>query len=289
VDGVSLEKTDFARDRLNPIATADVAKIIQSGHRGAELKVSCAKPEELELRAGGGGRVIVADGEAEDDLAETARRIRGFAGENRPLPLLAGCAGFAAYLPELLNIGAGPVFQGKPGAALLAVNGSLNPVSLSQLRQALRLGAEDLRLAPEALVSARAQKILRDKIAGCLARGKAAALHNIGDISEIDAFNAEAAACGIPENDVHTVLPQVYGSLVCALAEDAAIGSLVVFGGDTLVGILRAFGKTSVIPLAEIFPGVVLARIPGVSNPEYIITKAGGFGGEDLLGKLLRV
>jgi uncharacterized protein YgbK (DUF1537 family) len=84
-------------------------------------------------------------------------------------------------------------------------------------------------------------------------------------------------------------LPRIYGSIVRDLAEDTAIGSLVVFGGDTLVGILRAFGKTSVIPLAEIAAGVVLARIPGVDNPEYIITKAGGFGGEELLGKLLRL
>jgi uncharacterized protein YgbK (DUF1537 family) len=292
VENVSLEKTAFAQDRLNPITTASVARIIKTGPRGAELEVSSVKPGELDLRArGAGARVVVADSETEGDLAEVARRIRGFARERQgaPFPLLAGCAGFAAYLPELLDIGGFAVFQGKTADPLLAVNGSLNPVSLSQLRQALRLGAEGLRLVPGDLVSASAQEKLRNKIAGCLARGKAAALHNISDIRGIDAFNAAAAALGIPEKDLHAVLPQVYGKLVRSLAEDTAIGSLVVFGGDTLVGILRAFGTSSVIPLAEIATGVVLARIPGVDNPEYIITKAGGFGGEDLLAKLLRL
>lgn len=291
VDNVSLEKTAFARDRLNPITTANIAEIIRTSRHGARLEVLGAKPEETGRFARGGDCVVVADSETENDLAEISRRIREGARKNRErsFPLLAGCAGFAAYLPELLDIGEGPAFQDKAADALLAVNGSLNPVSLSQLRQAVRLGAEALRLVPEDLVSAPAQKTLQNKIARTLARGKAAVLHNIRDIDELNAFNAAAAARGIPEEDVHTVLPKVYGSILRALAENTDIGSLVVFGGDTLVGILNAFGKTSVIPLAEISAGVVLARIPGISNPKYIITKAGGFGGEELLGKLLRL
>jgi uncharacterized protein YgbK (DUF1537 family) len=290
VDNVSLEKTAFARDRLNPVATANIAEIIRSSPRGAELRVCTSKPEELRLCTRDGTGVVVADSETEGDLTEISRRIRSMVHEkqNAALPLLAGCAGFAAYLPELLDIGAGPVFREAPPGALLAVNGSLNPVSLSQLRQALSLGAEALRLAPDTLVSASARETLKEKIAGCLKREKPVVLHNIREISELDAFNAAAAALGIPEQDVHTVLPRVYGSIVRTLAEDMTIGSLVVFGGDTLVGILNAFGRTSVIPLTEISAGIVLARIPGTGNPEYIITKAGGFGGEDLLGKLLR-
>ncbi|MDR1931682.1 MAG: four-carbon acid sugar kinase family protein [Spirochaetales bacterium] len=291
VDGVSLEKTAFARDRLNPITTANIAEIIKTG--SAALKVSCAAPEQLAgvlVSRAPEKTVTVVDGENEEDLAETSRRIRAAvsgAGGCRPLPLMAGCAGFAAYLPELLELTAAQTPRPQLTPPLLAVNGSLNPVSLAQTRAALAAGASGVRLKPAALSCASFEESLARELAECSAKAKAAVLHNILDAGELDAYIREAQLQGIADKDLHTVLPQACGRILLRLAKDTDIGALVVFGGDTLVGILNVFGKNSVVPLEEIFPGVVLARIPGVENPRHIITKAGGFGSEDLLQKLL--
>jgi uncharacterized protein YgbK (DUF1537 family) len=293
VDGVALEKTAFARDRLNPITAAGVERIITAAPCGAAFKVLCAAPGELAgilCRAAAPRKtVIVVDGEKEKDLEETARQILA-AADGRPLPLMAGCAGFAAYLPGLLGILEGKALAPKPSRPFLAINGSLNPTSLSQVRAALASGVKGVRLEPKVLSALweNAESVTQ-KIKNFLRRGRDAILYNILDPREADDFNRAAAALGIPEDTVHEVLPRTYGEIVRRLAGETAAGALVVFGGDTLVGVLKALGKNSIIPLAEIFPGVVAARIPQIDNPRYIVTKAGGFGDEDLLRKIMGV
>ena len=309
VDGVSLEKTDFAKDRLNPMRTANIAQIIADSARAGTLAVKSAVPKELTGIIGrGGASVVVVDGETEQDLAQTSRQILAAAGDVSGLPLMAGCAGFAAYLPELLGI----IPKEPPVPQLprpfLAINGSLSPVSLAQIRAAAAAGLKNIRIEPTVLRSiscglsaaefakptlfhAMTEHVnsCTEKITDFFRQSGAALLYNILYPEEVEVFNNAATAAGIPEENVHEVLPQSYGEIVRALTAKTEVGTLVVFGGDTLVGILKALGKSSVIPLAEIFPGVVAARIPGIDNPRYIVTKAGGFGGEDLLRKIIGI
>jgi uncharacterized protein YgbK (DUF1537 family) len=201
---------------------------------------------------------------------------------------MAGCAGFAAYLPRLLGIIPGEVLPPKLPRPFLAINGSLNPVSLSQIRAALASGIPGLRAEPKVFAAPPEHvKTVTEKIKEFFRRTEDAVLYNILEPREADDFNLCLSALGIPEEQVHEILPRTYGEIVRQLAGETSIGALLVFGGDTLVGILKALGKDSVIPLAEIFPGVVAARIPGIENPRYIVTKAGGFGDEDILRKIM--
>ena len=40
------------------------------------------------------------------------------------------------------------------------------------------------------------------------------------------------------------------------------------------------------VPLTEVFPGVVLSRVSLCGRPRYVMTKSGGFGKETLLSDL---
>jgi uncharacterized protein YgbK (DUF1537 family) len=364
VDGVSLEKTAFAQDRLNPVRSADIAEILTSNcPRLGQRRILSVQPSslaqtllrEFTQNSGAKAPLVIVDGETEEDLAETSRQIRSCAdtihkkvsllegirahsGSFQPerflheainkgsasavhppstaghptaslsikdttlarilqephseisppagLPFLAGCAGFGAFLPELLGIRGGKAEEAILAGPVAAVNGSLNPVSLEQVRAALAHGAEGVRLPAGALREEAEAGALARKIAGLCAEKKPALLYNILRPEDAGDFNAAALACGIPEERVHTALPAAYGEVVRRLAGEVSLGVLVVFGGDTLVGILKALGRSSVIPFAEIFPGVVAARVSGLDNPRCIITKAGGFGGEELLANL---
>jgi uncharacterized protein YgbK (DUF1537 family) len=82
------------------------------------------------------------------------------------------------------------------------------------------------------------------------------------------------------------------GELVRSILKQVSLDAMVVFGGDTAYGILKAIGLSSVRPVGEILPGVPVARAEatalaaGRSTREkdfYLITKAGGFGAPDLL------
>lgn len=67
--------------------------------------------------------------------------------------------------------------------------------------------------------------------------------------------------------------------------DPAAFEALIVFGGDTAFEITRALGVETFEPLREILPGVPLSRMNGPTP--YLITKAGGYGANDLLCRLI--
>ncbi len=70
------------------------------------------------------------------------------------------------------------------------------------------------------------------------------------------------------------------------LATSAAqhLDALIVFGGDTAFGVLAAWGTPLVRPIGEILPGVAVSRVDG--RQTLLITKPGGYAGDDLLCRL---
>lgn len=72
-------------------------------------------------------------------------------------------------------------------------------------------------------------------------------------------------------------------SVNCELASRTYNG-VIVFGGDTAFGILRALDCPPLYPMGEVVPGVPVSAIGG--RPELLITKAGGFGAPGILAEL---
>jgi uncharacterized protein YgbK (DUF1537 family) len=71
------------------------------------------------------------------------------------------------------------------------------------------------------------------------------------------------------------------GEAVRAQLTEEPFDALAVIGGDTAFAILRALGCTALEPLGEVMPGVPVSRMAG--HDLYLISKAGGFGGPDVL------
>jgi uncharacterized protein YgbK (DUF1537 family) len=76
----------------------------------------------------------------------------------------------------------------------------------------------------------------------------------------------------------------VIGHAVARRLDAADIDTLMVFGGDTAFGILKALGNPPLEPLGEVVTGVPLSRVVGRNLT--LITKAGGFGGESLIDRV---
>ena len=51
-----------------------------------------------------------------------------------------------------------------------------------------------------------------------------------------------------------------------------------MFGGDTLIALIRALGVKSLEPLGEALPGVAVSAAPLEGRKLTIVSKAGGFG-----------
>ena len=76
------------------------------------------------------------------------------------------------------------------------------------------------------------------------------------------------------------------GQLVSDLIKEQNIRNMIVFGGDTLIGILKNIKCQYIIPVSEIFPGVVFTKAVGKETAINVITKAGGFGEENIIERI---
>jgi hypothetical protein len=76
------------------------------------------------------------------------------------------------------------------------------------------------------------------------------------------------------------------GKLAGPILKAAGPAHLVIFGGDTLLGIMEILGCRLLRPLLEIRPGVVLARAESPGGAFSIAAKSGAFGEPGLITEL---
>ncbi len=72
-----------------------------------------------------------------------------------------------------------------------------------------------------------------------------------------------------------------------AVAKRLAAGeadAALAIGGDTAFGVWKALGCGALEPLGEVAAGVAVSRVVGTDL--YLVTKAGGFGGDDVLCRI---
>jgi uncharacterized protein YgbK (DUF1537 family) len=218
VDGVPLDRSDFARDPLNPATESDIGKVIQG----------------LQAR--------ICDGETVAEIEAEAERIA----TADPLPVAAGPAALAEALAARLQLPRGNSALWPRIGRCLAVNGSLHPMARAQVEHARANG----------------WRIARPECApGALAKGGWYLL----DTADTGGEGVERAAR--------------VGYLVTSIMNAAPLDALVVFGGDTAFGMHSALDPCDFVPLGEIVPGVPVCK----RGECFWITKAGGFGGPEIL------
>ena len=284
IDGVPVTESPFGVDPFEPVKHAVITDLIA---------------EQCELPAGSfpalknGDRIppdegiLVFDAADADDLHATGHQLFDQGG----LEIMAGCAGFAAVLPELLDIAAElspPLPEFDP--RLLVICGSVNPITLAQLNCAEQAGFTRLRLTPR-------QKLEPDYWQSDEGRA------DLGRIEEMLAANPYcvietndcggnqltadyAAGLGIDRETMRVRIAGSLGRLTGAIFTSPSLGTLLLTGGDTLLHCMNCIGVRMLEPLCELEKGVVLAGFTYHGRTRYVITKSGGFGQETLLPDL---
>ena len=212
----------------------------------------------LAERAGAidGPGLFLCDAETDADLVAIVA-----AGRALPPPVLwCGSAGLARALA-----GAAPPVEPVPGAPFLAIVGSGHPVMRAQLDR-----VEDAH--PELRIAVREGAAEAEAVRGCVAaRGAALVTFLLPD--------------GVSEAEASRRL----GAILAALAPrlDRPEG-LFVSGGETLRGLADAVGADAFEVTGEIAAGLPAARVRGGPwDGVELVSKSGGFGGPDLLARLL--
>ena len=263
IDGVPVNESPFGIDPFEPVRCAEVTKLI---HLQTEIPAQNLCPGETAADKTG---ILVYDAATAADLETAGRQLF----QNGTPPVLAGCAGFAAFLPELL-----------------VLCGSVNPITLRQMDTAEKAGFTRLRLTPRQKLEPGYWASTDGKAA--LAEIEAMLAANPRCIIETNDAGGNqltadyAAARGIDLDGLRVGISGSVGQMFGALFGSEHLGTLLLTGGDTLLQCMNSVGARELEPVCELESGIVLARFTYQGRTRYVITKSGGFGQEDLLVEL---
>jgi uncharacterized protein YgbK (DUF1537 family) len=222
------------------------------------------------------------------------------------LRFLAGCAGFAEILPDLLELPKRGLSFEKNGGSVLIVSGSVNPRTIDQISDGAKYGFSTFTLSlaqkldPSYPDSDDCGVFVREVKKAIEARGRVI-VRTVATRAEVPLTEARAKENGIPERELPRRIAGSIGAIAMRILREARVDCLAVFGGDTLHSVLSKMRCEGVCPLIELSPGVVVSKVLSKNPPSdhlsdrlslstnhsYImITKSGGLGDRGVLGAI---
>ena len=284
VQDTPLHQTQFAQDPLEPLATSSVKEIIELQTEKKVLSLNLGKEGESIDNFYKDGVILVFDCEGSPDIERIGKALKS----SDLLDMTAGSAGFAEILPALLELQPSTRIPVNPAPPLLIINGSLNQVSRDQVRYARENGLKTCLVTQKMLAGISSPEItkLLEEVAGESASGRDVL---ISTSLEADPENLSPSPTDPGQAAKHPYLrfSRDLGRLTAEIIRNSYFQTLVVFGGDTLVGILDHLGISSISPDDEICPGIVISRIFRETGSLTLVTKAGGFGAKDAIMEII--
>ena len=285
--------TETARDAASPVQESHICKLLANQTSlsigtidltyVASGKEVLRKVVEREQRAG--RRIIIFDAVSRQDLAT----IADVALSMETVPLLAGSAGLAGEVARILV-----PMQAKNGLErkhafrrVLIIGGSASAVTHAQLQRLHDRGLPSFEL-PRDLISGDGGTETED-------RRKLARLLGIALASRSVIFRTFAERW---TGNSHGVAPspqritQVMADMAIEALREAKIDAgdlaLILTGGDTALGVLQLLNYQGIELKGELLEGIVWGNLRGGPwDGLTVITKAGAFGKEDALVRIV--
>lgn len=284
-DGVPISRTVFGKDPFNPVIEDYVPSIIASQSSVKVATVSQRQLATVAWQPHGGERILVFDATSDDDMRSIAAKLA----ERGTPRLMAGCAGMAEYLPGMLELRRNArrnIFFSQPG--LIIVSGSLNKMTFEQIEYAREQGFVVVELTPEQklcadLAKSNFRRPLLEKIREQSRAGARMIIHAVSGSEGIRQTDELARSLGLSAEETRVRVAANLGGLIGMLIEEGVGGSFAVFGGDTLVSVMRAIGGRGIVPICEIESGVVLSTLAFKNGEMSLITKSGGLGSKEII------
>lgn len=280
IKGVPVGESVFAKDPFNPVLHSSVKDVIAS--QSSTPVFDALQPMQEQ-------GIVVHDAENEEDLVTIAADLK----QRDQLSLLAGCAGFATVLPELLELETEENMQSVFTPRLVTICGSINPITLEQLEAAEAAGIPHIRLTARQKLeenwidSPMGQEMIR-QWAAIIAANPSTIINCDGtaDPEEIEQIRKEL---GLTFEQMRCRIAQTMGKITKALLDNGTEATLLITGGDTLLAAMNQLGQEELVPIREITSGVVLSQIRYREHAYHLLSKSGGFGTKNLLAQLQEI
>ena len=176
-------------------------------------------------------------------------------------------------------------------SAFFVACGSVNPVTLRQMRWAEQNGFVHIHLEP-------VQKLepawLESEDCGIKiriwleqARNSGRCILDVNDPMGLDDTAVYAKTHGLTTEDLRVRISTQLAHLMKRLLDGGLDAAILCTGGDTLLALMRTVGTAELTPVRELTTGAVLTNFVYRGKTYYIISKSGGFGEPDLFCKLV--
>lgn len=281
VDGELLHQTAFGKDPFNPVKTSNVAEILKEQSNLKMMNIAYADVHTASINE---DDIYIFDGETMEELYTVGECIKKSDG----LKVMAGCAGFAEILPDLLLLEKSCQKIEIEDERFVFLSGSVNEKALIQQNDAEKNGYTLIKLSDEFKLSKNLNNSNQlDQI--CRAVEKSwqengcALICSITSVSELKQTMDKGMAQGLSVEKIRMRITRNMGILIKNIRDELLVKNLVVFGGDTLLGVVKALGSNSFVPMEEIASGVVISKLISEKYAVNIITKAGGLGDPDVI------
>jgi uncharacterized protein YgbK (DUF1537 family) len=296
VGGKPVALTEASRDTASPVQESRVQKLLQDQSRNnigkIELSHVAAGQEHLKKivkeEINKGYKIIVFDVMTREDLRIVAEV--GFDLDKRPL--FVGSAGLAEEVARKLSPiepSSRPWKPAKPCTHVFIISGSTSSITHEQLE----------RLERKSILSFELSKSLLTKDGPDLEAAKGDLISSVSDALTnghvILKTCSERLISGDPKTSpIHLKIVKVIGQVALSVLKDPRVGirdtALILTGGDTAFSVLSLLKIEGMEIDGEILKGIVIGRlISGKWNDLKVVTKAGAFGKEDALEKIVRM
>jgi uncharacterized protein YgbK (DUF1537 family) len=240
---------------VDGVPRGSIPALLARGCGAPVLLAAGAAELEALLDSAAPGSILFCDGRSEEDLRAAAAVLA----RSGRASIVAGPAGFSGYWIRTLPVERGSVASQPAVRRCLVLSGSMDPVSMEQVRRAAQDGLPTVFVPQDEAADSRAAA----EVASRLAAGGCAAL----------------ATPGVCPRGVS----QRIGAMAGRVLEDQTVDGIVVFGGQTAWALLQTLDVTEIEPRFDLLPGTPLSLIRRRGRDIVLVTKAGGFGGTDAL------
>jgi uncharacterized protein YgbK (DUF1537 family) len=288
VNGKLVNETEIANDPKTPVKKSYIPDII-SGQTDKKVKVISKNGENYDYDQvleqiiksfNEGVQIIVLDAENNDELLNLSLLLPKI---DRKF-LIVGTAGLAEFIPQAFD------FISKQ--AILSIVGSVSDVTRQQIEYARKnLSIDVIDLSLEQLMDAKQVSKIANKVIKSLAKGVDTLIYTAKTKAEVEAADEYANKNNLNKFAVADQIAERLGAITQIVFNKGAkhLKGVYITGGDTLIKISNHLNASGMKILEEVLPAIPLGNfIHKKYNNIRIVTKAGGFGNEESLFKILK-
>jgi len=281
LDQQLLHESTFAHDPLEPMTQSYIPDILG---KATNCDVYCIGPDEPMPQHMHEG-ILVYDCQSEEELKTIAELLP----EKDMHRVMAGSAAMVEHLPDILNLTRSSVAVIRPANPVLIINGSLNKISLEQVHDAQQRGMKAVAIPPALLLGKSRQR--KSQMAAFLTEIQHLLTVNhpviLQTMAPENLLGKGSYQIGESARGSFTRVSESLGAITLALLGKLKLNTLIVFGGDTLMAIMRALSCTYITPITELLPGIAVSLVQASDQKITLLSKPGGYGNKQVITDIL--